>query len=173
MKVPLRLNHWLLHGVLAVTSIACVARESSAAASPFAPHPAAAQLEQVFTAADAITNFTPSKLTRRDYLSLIAGDVDFFKQYQNSSGALIDPYTKKEVQYSTPAFAVAAGLLATQGGRNDLLEPATKALSCSITALVTHHAADGHSDFYIPLIVHAYRLLKDTTPPPLRAQWET
>ena len=39
---------------------------------------------------------------------------------------------------------------------------------------MTHHAADGHSDFYIPLIVHAYRLLKDTTPPAAsEPQWET
>jgi hypothetical protein len=173
MKMPIHFHKWLLHCILAIASIACLTEKSSAAASPFAPHPAAAQLDQVFTAADAVTDFTPSKITRRDYLTLIAGDVDFFKQHQNASGAIIDPNTNREVQYSTPAFAVAAGILATQAGRTDLLQPAINALSRSITALVTHHAADGHSDFYIPLIVHAYRLLKDSAPAPLRQQWET
>ena len=172
MNISLRFDNWLFFGILSTSLLAGIAKQSHAADSPFARHPAAAALDHVFAAADAITDFTPSKITCRDYLSLIAGNVDFFKQYQNSAGAIIDPYTKTEVQYSTPAFAVAAGILVKEAGRADLLAPATGALSCSITALVTHHAADGHSDFYIPLIVHAYRLLKDAAPAPLRQQWE-
>ncbi len=137
----------------------------------FSPHPAAAALEQVFDSANQRKDFTASGISRRDYLSLIAGDVDFFKKCQNSDGAIIDPYIKQEVQYSTPAFAVAAGILSAESGRADLLEPAERALSCSITALVTHHAANGHSDFYIPLIVHAFRLLKDKAPASLVRHW--
>jgi hypothetical protein len=167
-----RLVNRIFASLIFVVIFRVAARPCAAVESVFSPHPAAAQLEQVFAAADAITNFTPSTLKRGDYLPLIARDVDHFKQYQNDAGAIIDPYTKKEVQYSTPAFAVAAGLLATADDRHDLLEPATKALSCSITALVTHHAADGHSDFYIPLVVHAYRILKEAAPLPLREQWE-
>ena len=177
MAVSNRFNRFFLHGVLYVTLIVSLSHgllaADTTAVSPFAPHPAAAALDQVFTAADAKKDFTPSTLKRHDYLSLIAGNVDFFKQYQNSAGAIIDPYTNEEIQYSTPAFALAAGILATQADRHDLLAPATNALSCSITALVTHHAANGHSDFYIPLIVHAYRLLKDTASPALRQRWES
>jgi hypothetical protein len=161
MKMPIHFHKWLLHCILAIASIACLTEKSSAAASPFAPHPAAAQLDQVFTAADAVTDFTPSKITRRDYLTLIAGDVDFFKQHQNASGAIIDPNTNREVQYSTPAFAVAAGILATQAGRTDLLQPAINALSRSITALVTATPISTSPSSSTPIV-------SSKTPPPRR-----
>lgn len=145
---------------------------SGSLASVFASHPAADALQRVFAAADDDKAFTASHLTRQDYASLMAADVDYFKGLQRADGAIIDPYTHSEVQYSTPAFAAACAVLVKYGNRQDLLEPATRALSCAITALVTHHAANGHSDFYIPMIMFAYRDLKESVPADLRAHWE-
>ncbi|MGN6371124.1 MAG: hypothetical protein ACTHN5_22950 [Phycisphaerae bacterium] len=118
-------------------------------------------------------SFTPTGLTRDSYLPLIASDLDFFKQFQRDDGAIIDPDQHKEVQYSTPAFALAAATLATHANRHELLEPATRAFACALTALAHHKAADGHSDFYIPLLVHTYDLLKPTASPETLAAWQT
>jgi hypothetical protein len=137
----------------------------------FTPHPAAESLQQIFSTPPP-NDFTTSNITRRDYLSLIAADIDFFKRFQNSEGAVIDPYVHQEIQYSTPAFALATAILVKEDARPDLKEAAVRALSRSITDLVQHHAANGHSDFYIPLIIHAFGVLKDEVPASLRSKWE-
>jgi hypothetical protein len=168
-----RISPWAISALLLLCLATVVRADQLPAinASIFAPHPAAGALQRVFAAAADDADFHPSNLTREDYATLIAQDVDCLKKFQNSHGQIIDPYAQREIQYSTPAFAVASAFLATQHSRPDLLSPASRALSCSITALVTHHAANGHSDFYIPLIMHAYRMLKDVVPADVRAQW--
>jgi hypothetical protein len=42
---------------------------------PFAPHPASEVLEQIFST-PVPKDFIPSNITKRDYLSLIAADID-------------------------------------------------------------------------------------------------
>lgn len=124
-------------------------------------HPAADILRRLYPAKPAPSpqGFVPTGLTRADYLPVIAGIVDFFRAYQNEAGAIIDPYTHAERQYSTPAFAAAAARLVRDAGRDDLREPARRALTFSLRALAGHTAADGHADFYIPLVIHARRWL--------------
>jgi hypothetical protein len=157
----------------AITAASTLSRaDNSPTTQPFANHPAEKILTTLFPPNDSPQAIQPTNLTKSDYLKLIAANVDFFKQYQNDDGALIDPYAKSEIQYSTPSFAVAAGILVKESGRTDLLAPACKALICSLTALVEHRAAGQHSDFYIPLIMHAYRELKDLAPKASRATWE-
>lgn len=133
-------------------------------------HPAATALNQVFTG-PAPVDFKPSGVSRAEYLELIAGAVDFFARHQDPAGAIIDPVSKGERQYSTPAFAAAAGLLVKEAKRSDLLDPATRAVSCALTALVERRAADHHADFYIPLLVHAFRSLQDVVPLEQRQAW--
>ena len=142
-----------------------------------AHHPAGAQLRQLFPGALTPINqpeasFKASGLMRADYLTLIAGVVDFFKKHQAADGAIIDPYAKAERQYATPAFALAAATLVKNGGRHDLLEPATRALSFAIQALANHTSADGHADFYIPMVVHARRLLANQVPQATLDTWD-
>lgn len=139
-------------------------------------HPAGAQLRRLFPVTLATANqtgasFKASGLKRADYLTLIAGVVDFFKQHQAAAGAIIDPYAKAERQYATPAFALAAATLVKDAGRHDLLDPATRALSFALQALANHTTADGHADFYIPMVVHARRLLADQVPPATLGTW--
>jgi hypothetical protein len=139
-------------------------------ADPIESHPNHEELKRIF-AAPIPADFKPTGIIRADYLKLIAGNVDFFKQYQNADGAIIDPISRGERQYSTPAFAAAAGVLAKEAGRHDLLEPATRAFACALTALIEKRPADRHADFYIPLLVHAFRFLKDIVPPGQAAKW--
>src|SRR5258706_14708995 len=68
------------------------------------PHPAAQALDEFF-ASPMPAGITQTGLTKKDYLRLIAGNVDHFKQYQRADGAIIDPIARREIQYSTPAFA--------------------------------------------------------------------
>jgi hypothetical protein len=138
--------------------------------SPFSSHPASAALQGFFSSPRS-AGFQATDLKKGDYLKLIAGNVDFFKQFQRADGAIIDPNEHAEIQYSTPAFALAAAVLVQNAQRKDLLEPATRALSCSLTALLARKAANGHSDFYIPLIMHAHRLLEDQVDEATRSKW--
>jgi hypothetical protein len=127
-----------------------------------ARHPASGALATLFPDSPAAVpaDFAPSGLTRDNYLKLIAGSVDYFKQFQNEQGAIIDEFEKAEKQYSTPCFAYAAAILVDKAGRNDLLDSASRALGFSINALANKTTADKHPDFYIPGVIHALRLLK-------------
>ena len=148
--------------ILLALSFGCASNSRAAERQdPFEKHPAADTLRRIFPAPPTAVprDFTPTGLTRSDYLKLIAGNVDFFVKHQDSRGAIIDPYEKKERQYSTPAFALAAAVLVRESRRADLLAPATKALTFSIDALLNKTTADNHPDFYIPLVIHARRIL--------------
>ncbi len=136
-------------------------------------HPAAAALRRLFPdpRAAGSPGFSPTRLKRADYLPVIAGNVDFFKNHQDARGAIIDPFEKKERQYSTPAFALAAATLVTQAGRADLQEPAFRALTFALEALANRTPADNHPDFYIPLVVRARRLLAGHAPQATFDNW--
>jgi hypothetical protein len=143
-------------------------------------HPAGDALKRLFPGDNKpAADFQPTGLTKKDYLKLIAGNVDFWKQHLNENGAIIDPYEKDaktgaglEKQYSTPAFASAAALLIKEAGRDDLLDPACRAFNFALTALVNKTTANQHADFYIPMLVHAYRILHDRAPKEQAARWE-
>lgn len=138
-------------------------------------HPAAETLRRLFPASSAAetptSGFRGTGLTRADFLPLIAGNADFFRQHQDAGGAIIDPFEKKERQYATPAFALAAATLATRADRGDLLEPAIRAFNFALEALANKTTADSHADFYIPLLMHAHRLLKDQAPRETVDRW--
>jgi hypothetical protein len=143
-------------------------------------HPAGRTLERLFAdpAAPLPQDFEPTGLTRRDYLRLIAGNVDFWKHHQSREGAILDPYEKDEKtgkplekQYSTPAFALAAAELVAEAGRDDLLDPAVRAFSFALTALVKQTTANQHADFYIPMLIHAHRILRSRVPAETEATW--
>jgi len=152
--------------VLLLGVILCVPVQADAIQS----HPNAAALVRAF-AVEPAGDFEPTGIDSDDYLRLISGNVDYFRQHQAESGAIIDPVSKGERQYSTPAFALAAGVLAAEAGRDDLLEPAAAAMSHALGALVEGRAADGHPDFYAPLLVHAFRVLEGKVPEARAQAW--
>lgn len=113
----------------------------------------------------------PSGKSGEDYLRLIAGNVDFFQGFQTERGAIIDPYEQEELQYSTPAFALAAAALVSHADRHDLLEPAARAMDWATLTLRHGTAHERHNDFYPPLLAHAWRLLNDRVKPERAAAW--
>ncbi|WP_339258445.1 glycosyl hydrolase [Paenibacillus sp. FSL R5-0713] len=96
-------------------------------------------------------------------LELVESIVRAYTPYQDSDGAIIDPFSGVERYYSTPAYAMAAAVL-VDAGRTDLLDSAAAALSQSIDALVKRSAPDNHPDFYPVLMMRAYMLLKSHLP---------
>jgi Lamin Tail Domain len=138
-------------------------------ASVFATDPTQALLNSF--SGNGAAGFTATGLTRADYLRLIAGEIDFWKTKQNSSGAIIDPYANSEIQYSTPAFAHAAAVLVAYANRTDLIEPAAKAMDWATDRLHVGAAASGHDDFYPGMLAHGYMLLKPYVAASRAATW--
>lgn len=96
-------------------------------------------------------------------LALVESVVRAYTPYQDSSGAIIDPFSEVERYYSTPAYAMAASVL-VQAGHVDLLASAASALSHSIDVVVKGCAPDHHPDFFPVLMMRAYILLKPHMP---------
>ncbi len=107
-------------------------------------HPASQALSRLFPSPDvkAPSDFKPFKMTSADYLTLVEANVDFYKQHLNEQGAIIDPVKHVEIQYSTPAFALAAATLVANKHREDLLEPAVRAMT-----FATHAGRSFHCRF--------------------------
>lgn len=96
-------------------------------------------------------------------LALVESVVRAYTPYQDSTGAIIDPFSDAERYYSTPAYAMAASVL-VQAGHTDLLASAASALSHSIDVVVKGCAPDQHPDFFPVLMMRAYILLKPYMP---------
>ncbi len=118
-----------------------------------------------------VKDFESTGFLKDEYLNVISGVVDFFKMFQDNNGAIIDPYEKKEYQYSTPCFALAAARLVVSRDRKDLLEPAMKALDWSTLTLSQRKAASAHEDFFSPQIAHAIPLLKSFASSERYSKW--
>lgn len=114
---------------------------------------------------------TSTGLRRADYLRIITGEVEFWRNRQDTTGAIIDPYLNREFQYSTPAFAHAAATLVAYSGRSDLVEAAALALDWSAWTLAERQAASAHEDFFAPMIAHSIRLLTPFVPAARSARW--
>ena len=146
----------------------------SMSATALRQHPAAPALARLFpeTSEKPSGKFKTTGIKRLDYLTLVAGNVDFYKQHQNADGAIIDPVKHEEIQYSTPAFALSCATLVVQKKRDDLLDPAVRAMTFATHALANHTTANFHADFYIPMLMHTRRILKDRVPPETLAKWD-
>ena len=148
--------------------------EANAGASALRNHPVSQALAQLFPDPNAKPpkGFESGKIRREDYLTLVEANVDFYKSHQNALGAIIDPVQNKEIQYSTPAFALAAATLVADKKREDLLDPAIRAMSFAAHALANHTTADFHADFYIPMLMHTRRILEGRVPKETLATWD-
>ena len=101
----------------------------------------------------------PSGHTREDYLRTIAQGVEHFRHLQDLNGAIVDVVVGKEVYYSTPGFAYAAALVASETGNADLIEPAAEAFDCASRALIERKTPSAHEDFFVTPLAHAFPLL--------------
>lgn len=115
--------------------------------------------------------FRPTRLDKREYLRLIEGIVKYFAAFQDSRGAIIDPYEKRERQYSTPAFACSAACLYASGYNKSFLPHCIKAMDAATSDLMLGKTADNHSNFYTILLMQAYDFLQNKVSSSDLARW--
>jgi hypothetical protein len=99
-------------------------------------------------------------ISRTVYLDRVEGIVRKIVTYQSSSGAIIDPYAKHEVQYATPYFANAVGTLLSAGRAKDLLNAGVAAMN-KATKDVAEGASsipDNHGEFFLAPLASAIPL---------------
>ena len=63
------------------------------------PFPLQSVVEKAKDAVSKAAPVQPTGLNETSYLETIAGIVHYFKQCQDSDGAIIDPYVHEEIQY--------------------------------------------------------------------------
>jgi hypothetical protein len=96
-------------------------------------------------------------ISKANYLDKVEGIVREIVKFQNSAGAIIDPYAEREVQYSTPYFANAIGALISAGRAMDLLDEGVAAMN-SATANIAGGAKsipDNEGEFFLAPLASA------------------
>jgi hypothetical protein len=99
-------------------------------------------------------------ISRDAYLSKVEGIVRAIAKFQNSSGAIIDPYAHREVQYSTPYFANAVGTLLFAGRAKDLLNAGVLAMNHATADVAAGSSSipDNHGEFFVAPLASAILL---------------
>lgn len=102
----------------------------------------------------------PLNITRDAYLDQVEGTVRQVAKFQSVSGAFIDPYSHREVQYSTPYFANAVGTLISAGRAMDLLDEGVAAMNSATTDVSRGASAipDNHGEFFLAPLASAIPL---------------
>src|SRR5437773_1506183 len=93
----------------------------------------------------------PLGVDRDEYLHAIEGLCRFTIRHQDAKGAIIDPFLKREHQYSTPYFAFAIGTLIHAGRANDLLPNGIRAMDHATACFPKANAGipDAHGEFFL------------------------
>jgi len=117
--------------------------------------------------------WNPLSVPREKYLDAIEGICRFTAKQQDERGAVIDPFLKREHQYSTPYYAYAVGLLIHQGRAKDLLASGALAMEHSTACFAEGSAGipDQHGEFFIPALTGALKLYAGHVPPEQMARW--
>ena len=91
------------------------------------------------------------------YLDVIEGVCRAAAKHQAADGSIIDPYLKREHQYSTPYFAFAVGVLLHAGRGGELKEAGIRAMERSTAALAGGNKSipDQHGEFFLASLAEA------------------
>jgi hypothetical protein len=98
--------------------------------------------------------WNPLNIPKTAYLDRLEGECRFWIKHQDSAGAIIDPFTNTETEYSTPYFAHALGTLLGQGRAMDLLSNGQKAMDHATSVF----ASGGAAEFWIAPLTEAIDL---------------
>jgi hypothetical protein len=115
----------------------------------------------------------PLNIERQKYLDVIEGVCRFSARHQDATGAIIDPFLKREHQYATPYFAYAVGTLTAAGRAPDLLASGVKAMEHSTANFAGGRDAipDQHGEFFIPALTEALEIYAKQVPPETLNRW--
>jgi hypothetical protein len=140
-----------------------------------------ASVINTFTARQAAYqgSFTPTGLTRADYLPVIDSITRAMKALQNSAGRIIDPTAglNREHQYATSAFAHSVSVLFKSGyvplSDTGLLNSGIRAMTGAIAALTADAVPDSHGDFVTVLVMQAFENFKGIVTSTQQASWRS
>ena len=115
----------------------------------------------------------PLNIPREKYLDAVEGVCRFSIRYQDATGAVIDPFAKREIQYATPYFAYAVGALVSAGRALDLLGNGVKAMDHATAAFSGGRATipDNHGEFFIAALTEAMDLYARHVPAATLETW--
>lgn len=101
--------------------------------------------------------WNPLNIPKEEYLNKVESIVRGIVKFQNSNGAIIDPFDSTEKQYSTPYFAYALGSLLYSGRATDLLNQGIAAMNLATTDIAIGSSAipDDHGEFFIAPLANA------------------
>jgi hypothetical protein len=127
---------------------------------------------QRFLSDQSEASFEATGLTSNDYLRVIEGEVAAFRLYQDRQGRIIDPVLRREFQYATPCYALAAGFLAGQGiGGPDLLASGTLAMDAAVEEMRTYRT-HRHGDFFTYPVMRALEIFEGQVTEERFARWQ-
>jgi len=108
-----------------------------------------------------------------EYLDAIEAACRFTARHQDSRGAVLDPFLRREQQYATPCFALAGALLLDQGRAADLAPHVFRAMDHATACLAGGSRAipDRCGEFFLAPLTEALQLLEKHAPAPNRDLW--
>jgi hypothetical protein len=118
-------------------------------------------------------HWSPLNIPRDRYLEVLEGACRFSARHQDADGAIIDPYTHREMQYSTPYFAYAIGTLVRAGRARELLPRGLAAMEHSTLQFAAGRAAipDQHGEFFIAVLTESLDVYGSLIPPERLETW--
>ncbi|MCX7045544.1 MAG: hypothetical protein NTX50_08690 [Candidatus Sumerlaeota bacterium] len=107
-----------------------------------------------------------SSISKNDYLDAIEGICRFTAKHRDAGGAVIDPFLKREHQYSTPYFAFAVGALLQAGRGKDLQDAGIRAMDHATECFSKGNDGipDRHGEFFLASLPTALDLYMDHAP---------
>jgi len=113
--------------------------------------------------------WSPLNIPKTAYLDRLEGECRFWIKHQDASGAIIDPFTNTETEYSTPYFAHALGTLLGAGRAMDLLSNGQKAMEHATNVF----ASGGAAEFWIAPLTEAIELYAQHVPAGTLDTWKS
>ncbi|MEP7366386.1 MAG: hypothetical protein ABI972_24275 [Acidobacteriota bacterium] len=109
------------------------------------------------------------------YLDVIDGVCRVAAKHQAADGSIIDPYLKREHQYSTPYFAFSVGVLLQAGRGTELKDAGIRAMERSTAALAGGSKAipDQHGEFFVSALSEAVNLYASHVSEETHKRWQT
>jgi hypothetical protein len=113
-------------------------------------------------------------IPREAYLDRVEGIVRASVKLQNSKGAIIDPYSHREIQYATPYFAHAVGTLLSSGRAMDLLAAGVAAMNSATADVAGGRGSipDNHGEFFLAPLASAIPLYTSHVPASQLLTWK-
>ncbi|WP_373497611.1 hypothetical protein [Aquiflexum sp.] len=118
--------------------------------------------------------WTASSLEKSDYLKVLEEVCHVMAKHQDQNGAIIDPFLRREHQYSTPYFAYTVGTLLSVGKASHLKASGIMAMENATAALAGGYAKipDAHGEFFISPLSEGLKLYKDFVSEKQYQEWE-